>query len=338
MKRFATYTAAALMSMTFWACDREDEGFDGPNLEDLYGDFRVLDDIQTSRTTVDFANGEDVHFTASTSIATEWVIEITGQQTGAQKTISGKSRIIDADNSTWNGSTTIFPVFAEEPCDVKLYFPGYEDTLISSVTVTGKKINDGLLVTDFEDETAQSDWDLFIQSGADMSFNFSDQGTVPESNLYFDMGGEVNWDWLIGYLYLPATALGTPTFELNTDPEVVYFNCLVHIPEGINNALLLLQFPEDDNEDGSHNANTEDMWAYELRPSDIGTGWQTLSLRYSDMVTLVNGAPGDPAGNGLHEPNKLLQVNFLMLANPASGYSQTLIDYVIFTENGPLQP
>jgi hypothetical protein len=52
----------------------------------------------------------------------------------------------------------------------------------------------------------------------------------------------------------------------------------------------------------------------------------------------VNGAETAPIGNGLHEPDKLVQVSILFLANPASGYSQAYLDYVTFTEGGPLQP
>jgi hypothetical protein len=52
----------------------------------------------------------------------------------------------------------------------------------------------------------------------------------------------------------------------------------------------------------------------------------------------VNGAPGNPAGNGVHEPEKINKIELLMLANPNSGYSRLLIDYIIFTEGGPLEP
>jgi hypothetical protein len=52
----------------------------------------------------------------------------------------------------------------------------------------------------------------------------------------------------------------------------------------------------------------------------------------------VNGVPATPAGNALKEPNKLMQISVLFLADPATGYSQTLMDYLIFTENAPLEP
>ncbi|NND95251.1 MAG: hypothetical protein HKN45_10320, partial [Flavobacteriales bacterium] len=70
----------------------------------------------------------------------------------------------------------------------------------------------------------------------------------------------------------------------------------------------------------------------------LDAGWQVISVRYADMPTLVNGAPAAPFGNGLYEPNKLNRVSVLFLANPVTGYSQTLMDYLIFTEGGPLVP
>jgi hypothetical protein len=56
------------------------------------------------------------------------------------------------------------------------------------------------------------------------------------------------------------------------------------------------------------------------------------------MVTLVNGQPAAPIGNGIREPHKLKEVSVLFLANPTSGYSQSYMDYLIFTQNGPLIP
>jgi hypothetical protein len=53
---------------------------------------------------------------------------------------------------------------------------------------------------------------------------------------------------------------------------------------------------------------------------------------------LVNGNPAAPNGNGLHEPHKLFQVSILFLANPASGYSESGLDYMIFTQGEPLRP
>lgn len=335
-KHYKYWTLLLIVSVSFWSCERDTDGFDGPNLDDLFGDFTVLNQLETSTSSVDFSAGESVHFTAKSSIATDWVIEITGQQSGAVKRIEGKTRELDNTNSLWDGSTTIFPMFQTEDCIAKLYYVGYPDTMTANLTVTGVKQNDGFLLSDFENGV-DPNWNIFAQSGANMSF-FTDDTDAPQQNQYYDMGGEVNWDWLIGLVDIPASAYGAPTFPLSTDGESVYFNCLLNIPEGVTNAVFLIQFREDDNEDGSFNENNEDMWAVEVRPADFGNGWKLYTKKYSDLTALVNGQPAAPAGNAIHEPDKLYQVSFLMLAEPSSGYSQTLIDYIIFTEDAPLNP
>jgi hypothetical protein len=67
-------------------------------------------------------------------------------------------------------------------------------------------------------------------------------------------------------------------------------------------------------------------------------GWKLISIRYSDLVAMVNGAPAAASGNDVFEPNKLMQINMLHLANPKSGYAKSKLDYIIFTQNNPLQP
>ena len=107
-------------------------------------------------------------------------------------------------------------------------------------------------------------------------------------------------------------------------------------PEAINNEIVLWQFWEDDNEDGDFDENSEDMYSLELK--GLEDGWQTISIRYDELVSLSNGVPTTPAGNGIHEPHKLLNIRLMFLADPASGYSQTLMDYIIFTEGQELEP
>ena len=171
-----------------------------------------------------------------------------------------------------------------------------------------------------------------------MSFNITDTDPAAQGSYYYDMGGEVDWDWLIGMIEFPATAYGENTFPLSDNPSEVYFNTMVYLPSGLTNPLLLVQFREDENEDGEFDEATEDMYAVEIPAGSLTTGWQLISIKYSDLTALANGAPVDPNGNGNHEPNKLWKISNLFLANPSSGYAQLYMDYVIFTEGGPLKP
>ena len=106
---------------------------------------------------------------------------------------------------------------------------------------------------------------------------------------------------------------------------------------GLNNGLVLFQFREDDNGDGVYTDGEEDLFSIEVALNNED-GWQLISSKYADMPTLVNGAPVDAIGNGIYEPEKLIQVSILMLANPVSGYAQAYMDLMLFTENQPFKP
>jgi hypothetical protein len=170
-----------------------------------------------------------------------------------------------------------------------------------------------------------------------MSFIITDATSAGQGAKYYDMGGLVDWDWLLGLIDIPATAYGTPTFALNSNPNNVYFNVLLSKVPGLTNGIVLFQFREDDNGDGIYTEGEEDLFSKEVKLTG-DDGWQLISSKYADLPTLVNGAAADPIGNGIYEPQKLMQVSILMLANPVSGYSQAYMDMLLFTENEPFKP
>ena len=60
------------------------------------------------------------------------------------------------------------------------------------------------------------------------------------------------------------------------------------------------------------------------------TQYEFFRIPYTEFV--------DADGNGVHNPDLLNKVSVLMLAQQGGGYSQTLMDYVIFTEDQPFKP
>lgn len=315
------------------ACSR-DNSIQGPLLDDLYGDFSVLENYKASAAAVDFSTNQTIIFECRFSKNVDWEIQITGNQSGAKKIISGKSNSIDASNGIWNGTTTELPMFKQEPCTaiLRVAKESYADTLY--LDVTGNRAQAGFVVADFE-TGINPGWTIFAQSGGNMSFRIVQSDSAAQGNHYYDMGGLVTFDYLIGLMDFPATAYQLPAFPLNENPNNVFFNVFLFKPAGINNEIILFQFREDENGDGIYQ-NNEDMYALELR--NLQPGWQQISIKYSDLVALVNGQPATPAGNGIHEPHKLRMVSLLFLADPASGYSQTWVDNIIFTEGKPLEP
>lgn len=328
-----------VVSIAIFSCKRETDTL-GPNLSDIYGDFQVFEDFDVSNNSVEFSSGEVLNFNARFSKTVDWEVRIVGQTSGATKLLTGKSKILDESNAIWNGSTSELPMFKTEMCNAYLSIPeeGFRDT-VESIAIDSTKVNEGFVVADFENGM-NTGWNIFKQSGGNMSFFIVESDSAAEASHYYDMGGEVNFDYLIGYFYLPASAYGVATYPLSSNPDNVYFNVMLYVPEGITNEIVLFQFLEDENEDGSFQDATEDMYSMELKhgPDGLQSGWQTISIKYSDLTALVNGAPSTPNGNGIHEPEKLLELRLLFLADPSSGYSQTLMDYIIFTENAPLEP
>lgn len=320
--------------VAFVACSR-DSAFDGPALTDLYGPFSVLEEFAISNKNIDFENGQSTVFSARFSKTVDWELHIIGQVSGAEKIITGKSKVLNSDNATWNGTTTNLPMFRSEKCMVNLILPEDTVSFMDSLTVMSPKINEGFLLADFE-SGVPSGWNIFSQSGADMSFFTDSTDPSGQGNVYYDMGGEVNWDWLIGYVDIKASAYGAEGFNLNSNSNEVYFNCLLYVPPGVTNEVVLFQFREDDDESGSFSEASEDMYSMELKGLD--EGWQKVSIKYGDLTALVNGAPAEAAGNKVLEPHKLSNIWILMLANPSSGYSQTYLDYLIFTEGNALKP
>ena len=162
------------------ACRKEEVNkTDGPNLTDIYGTFEVVTTLAASQNSVDFSAGQTVYFTCETTTIKEWKISITGQTSGANKIITGTGKSLNASSALWDGSTTTFPMFRAETCDVMLTFTGEEDTLYTTVVVTAPKVNQGFLIADFENGW-DNDWSTFVQSGASMDFNIKTDGTAPE--------------------------------------------------------------------------------------------------------------------------------------------------------------
>jgi len=320
-----------ILATVLSSCER-DISTEGPSLFDIYGDFSVKQALDVSNRSVDFAAGETTTFTAEFSKSVNWELTITGNTSGAQKLITGFSKELDYETALWDGSTTIFPMFKEEACSVELFIPSDSVTLTETLAVKTVKTNEGFLISDFEDGF-NPNWEHFFQSG--VNFSTATDG-APQGNSFYNMAGTCGWDWLIGMVNIPASAYGSSTFvELPENADKVYFNVLLNLPEGITNAKLLIRFKEDDNNDGVFSDGIEDE--YTLWFDDLDYGWQQISVKYSDLLAGGENA-AEPKGNGVHNPNLLNYIDILLLADPSTGFSQVDMDYMIFTENEPLNP
>jgi len=330
MKKLIYITLCLIVIIS--SCSKPDEFYDGPNLYDVYGDFEVYTSLQGSQINIDFESGETVYFTCELSKVVNWQLKITGSNSGAEKIITGTSRTLDEEVALWDGSTTNLPIFRVENCNVELSFLTEEtDTILTtSVFVTTPKLNDGFVITDFE-EGWNPNWSTFVQSGTSMDFGIKLDGTAPQLARYYNMAGVVDWDWLTGMIDFNATAFGETTMPLSNNGDNLYFNAFVYGDPMYPNSRILFRFDEDENLDGTFDITSEDSFGYELIID--WSGWKHVSIKYSDILSA-----NDASGGGLHNPDKLNRVSVLHLADPNSGYAHSAIDYLIFTENEPLRP
>jgi hypothetical protein len=330
-----TFLIFTICSLAFCACRKNTKTFDGPSISDIFSEFKALESFKASRDSVNFTN-QNVIFTAKFNKIVEWNIAIKGKTSGAVKNITGISKTIDANNATWIGGTTVLPIFTKEVCEVMLTIKDVVDTTKLTIKIIDIKKNNGLLIADFENGLLPT-WTKFIQSGANMDFVVKADAKAPEGKKYLNMAGTVNWDYLIGLIDFPATAYSSSkTFALNTNADAVYFNAMIYGDAAANESIVLFQFKEDENADGVIDANIDDQYDYQINVDWVG--WKLVNIKYSNLQSLVNGQPSIPKGNGLRNPNKLGKISMLHLANPANGFASSKLDYIIFTDNTPLQP
>ncbi|MCH1436607.1 MAG: hypothetical protein L7U70_00775 [Flavobacteriales bacterium] len=334
-----------LLSIGFVSCERDED----PNrisVSDLYKDFKVMESLDSEGLdSIDFEQKQNTFFTAEFNKPIIWELSVTGDKSGAQKNISGFSNELNEVNAVWDGSTTKFPMFKSgESCSVELNFPAEDTTLVldKSITIEKAKVDEGVIIADFENGNKyRDDWDWFFQSGVSF-FNLKSTKNAAQGKYYYKMFGECDWDWLVGMIHIPDTGdisnvPGTnkeyKPFGLSSDPENLYFNVLLNVRE--ENAVLLINFKEDDNMDGVYDADNEDeytIWLEGLEP-----GWQLISRKYSDL-TAGGENESTPKGNGMRNPESLKIIDVLLLANPTSGPTRVDMDYMIFTEDEPLKP
>ena len=91
------------LTVLFLSCER-DNLFEGPSLETMLGPFELIQKFQVSNQNVDFYNGETTFFTAEFSKEVDWKVIVTGSESGAVKTISGRSLNLPLYGSVLNTS------------------------------------------------------------------------------------------------------------------------------------------------------------------------------------------------------------------------------------------
>ncbi|MEL7534199.1 MAG: hypothetical protein AAFN10_23040, partial [Bacteroidota bacterium] len=321
------------VSVLLTACQHQTEPFDGPGLIDRFGEFQLKTGIEASRNTVDFSADERVHFTAEFSKNIEWVVRITGKESGAVKLIEGFDRELNQDNAAWNGTTSDLPLFREEDCLVELIIPE-EDSLTSSVeiSVTGARVYEGSLITDFEEEFNPNDFFFgnfeFELSGATGRTNSIPAGQG-EYCYFFEGTDNVVANFFVGLVQIFPSTNGETYFSMPTTiPEESHFNFFLY-GDGTPHTIAVIQFFTDTNGDGSFTDGVDQSFQLEGDFPLSHVGWKAFSHTMADV------------GISETQLSQLVAVQVLLISNMNAQPNPPTpvrfgLDYLTFTQDQPL--
>jgi hypothetical protein len=329
------YTIILGLGFALAGCNHETDIFDGPDLIDRFGEFKVNSGLMVSQPTVDFAGGESVYFTAAFNKNIDWIIEITGMESGAVKRIEGFDKDITVDNSIWNGGTTDLPFFRAEMCSVKLTVPEEPEFMEEAeVEVLSAKIYEGSIFTDFE--TDQGSLIEFGNYEFELTNESGRRNNIPaaQGEYYYLLEGtdDVVSNFFVGLINVSAGVTGETYVPLPTkDPENLYFNCFLYT-EGAPHTIAVIQFVYDTNDNGVFNDGVDETFQVtgDFPLTGKAPGWHQISHSMADV------------GITQEQLDKLVTIRVLLISDMNSQPDPPLqvsygIDYMTFTQGGPLE-
>ena len=323
-----------VVGLALAGCDHATD-FDGPRLIDRFGDFALLDTLTASQNVVAFSSGESVVFSARFNKQVNWVVEITGQQSGAVKRIEGFSDELTAENARWEGGTTELPLFKEEAVEALLFVPDEDsDPTRVAIEVIETREYPGDVVADFE-----------ADGGSDIAVGNFEFELAPESGLsaevppgegdaFFLFRGTDNVvnNFFVGLIDITpgeVTPDGEGYFEVPTSvPEELYFNAFLYSFD-TPNTIAVIQVIADANGTGAFEDGQDDVFPIFDMPVDW-SGWRAIGIPLSE--TAITQA----------QAQEIVAVRVLLISDNNAQPSPPLpveygIDYITFTAGGPLE-
>ncbi|MDX1545768.1 MAG: hypothetical protein R3247_02200 [Rhodothermales bacterium] len=325
--RARTRCLALALCLVVVGCDHATD-FEGPRLIDRFGDFTLLEPLAASQGTVDFAGGESVAFTARFNKQVNWVVEITGQQSGAVKRLEGFSAELTADNARWNGGTTELPFFKAEEVEAALFVPEEDaDTTRATLTVTAPRTYPGIVVADFEggDEIAVGNFEFELDAASGPS------AEVPpaEGDAFYLFRGtdDVVPNFFVGLIDITpsdGSFFPVPT----TVPEDLYFNMFLYSFD-VPHTIAVVQLIVDANGSGAFEDGEDDVFPFGDLPVDW-EGWQHFFKPLSEL------------GMSQAQAQEIVAVRVLLISNNNTQPTPPRpveygIDFITFTAGAPLQ-
>jgi hypothetical protein len=111
-----------VITVVFAAC-KKDTAIEGPELVDIFGEFKVLEPLRASIDSPDFSTNTAVIYHTKLSIRTNWTIEIISlnPNSAARKVFTGNDKDFSLNQVSWNGSITFAPFFRKNEKVVDIY-------------------------------------------------------------------------------------------------------------------------------------------------------------------------------------------------------------------------
>jgi hypothetical protein len=328
---------------------------EGPELQDIFGEFDVIETLSSDRDTVDFSLGQKVRFNAELTIRTDWTISIIGMTSGAKKEITGRDRSILDDVAVWDGTITFAPLFEAENCMTMMTFASYSDTLWGDtiyVESVRPEANIDVLISDFE---TAGGWGSFAEAPATNQLAttpyFVQDPSSPTPSFIQVVAPEGSGHWRMTYLnqssvFICGTSMSatnssqTPAgtyFNVGTtNSQHVYLNMLVH-GFGDGNTRLSIGLQEDDNLDGTYDRFTEGTYNREIIVDWLG--WKVVSIRLDEFNLSTVAGFGNIDGTGVQNIDRIASIEYLLLAREGTtGFVGYGLDYCNFTRYTPWAP
>jgi hypothetical protein len=312
-------------------CDHATDMVDGPRLIDRFGEFNLLEPLAASQPTVDFAASESVVFTARFNKQVNWVVEITGQQSGAVKRIEGFSNELTAENARWDGGTTDLPLFKAEPVEAALLVPEEEgtDTTRTTIEVLSPREYEGIVVADFEGDDGPDINVGNFEFELNNATGLSDEVPPGEGDAFYLFRGTDNVvnNFFVGLIDI--TPSEGSFFEVPTSvPEDLYLNTFLYSFD-TPHTIAVVQLIADANGSGAFEDGTDTAFPVIDIPVDW-SGWRAFSIPLS--TTEMTEA----------QAREIVAVRVLLISDNNSQPSPPLqveygIDYLTFTAGAPLQ-
>ena len=270
---------------------------------------------------------------------TDWVLEITGQESGAVRRIEGFSNELTAENARWNGRTTDLPFFKTEPVEAALFFPNEAsgDTSRVDLTVEAPRTYAGAVLADFEGGD-----DIFV---GNFEFELQNSGISSEVP-----AGEGDAFYLLRGRSPPRAVPATSSSASSTSapragaaspcPPPSQRTCISTSCSAAStpSTIAVVQLIVDGNGTGQYELDQDTVIPFGDIPVTFDEGWRLFSKPVSAL-----GSADNPQGLTQEQAQNIVAVRVVLIsdnnAQPATPQQVAFgIDYITFTAGGPLQP